>query len=87
MGSFVAAIDQGTTSTRIILFDAPARRWRWRSVSTRQVYPQPGWVEHDATEILDNTRGVIAEALRGAGLSARDLAAVGLPNQRETTVL
>ncbi len=86
-GAYVGAIDQGTTSTRFIVFDrmgciiALARR------EHRQIFPQPGWVEHDPMEILDNTRAVIEEALRGASLTARDLAAVGITNQRETTVL
>ena len=86
-GAYIGAIDQGTTSTRFIVFDrmgciiALARR------EHRQIFPQPGWVEHDPMEILDNTRAVIEEALRGASLTARDLAAVGITNQRETTVL
>jgi glycerol kinase len=84
---FVGAIDQGTTSTRFIVFD---RRGDVLSVAQKehtQIYPRPGWVEHSATEILGNTAAVIAEALTKAKLRPSDLAAVGITNQRETTVL
>src|SRR5690349_1337503 len=84
---FVGAIDQGTTSTRFIVFD---RRGDVISVAQKehsQIYPRPGWVEHSATEILGNTAAVIAEALTKAKLRPSDLAAVGITNQRETTVL
>lgn len=87
MTRFIGAIDQGTTSTRFIVFDRTGAIIATGQREHQQIYPQPGWVEHDAMEILRNTRAVIAEALRGAGLSARDLAAVGITNQRETTVL
>ncbi len=87
MTRYIGAIDQGTTSTRFIVFDRTGETVGMAQREHRQIYPQPGWVEHDALEILHNTRAVIAETLRGAGLSARDLAAVGLSNQRETTVL
>jgi glycerol kinase len=84
---FIAALDQGTTSTRCILFNhagdihAVARR------EHAQHFPQPGWVEHDAQEIWHNAQAVIDEALSKAGLTARELAAIGITNQRETTVL
>ena len=87
MTRYVGAIDQGTTSSRFIVFDRAGATVAMAQREHAQIYPQPGWVEHDATEILDNTHAVIAEALRGAGLTARDLAAVGITNQRETTVL
>ena len=87
MTRYVGAIDQGTTSTRFIVFDRTGATVAMAQREHRQIYPQPGWVEHDATEILANTLAVIAEALLGAGLSARDLVAVGITNQRETTVL
>ena len=87
MTRYIGAIDQGTTSTRFIVFDRAGATIALAQREHRQIYPQPGWVEHDPDEILRNTRAVIAEALQGAGLSARDLACVGITNQRETTVL
>ena len=87
MTRYVGAIDQGTTSSRFIVFDRAGATVAQAQREHRQIFPRPGWVEHDAMEILDNTRAVIAEALGGAGLTARDLAAVGITNQRETTVL
>ncbi len=87
MTHYVGAIDQGTTSSRFIVFDRAGATVAMAQREHRQIFPRPGWVEHDPMEILGNTRAVIAEALRGSGLSARDLAAVGITNQRETTVL
>ena len=87
MASYVGAIDQGTTSSRFIVFDRTGRIVAMAQREHRQIFPQPGWVEHDPIEIRDNTLAVIEEALRGADLSPRDLAAVGITNQRETTLL
>ena len=87
MPETIAAIDQGTTSTRCILFDHDGRVVNFAQKEHRQLYPQPGWVEHDPMEIWQNTREVIGAALRRARLSARDLAAVGVTNQRETVVV
>ena len=87
MTRFIGAIDQGTTSTRFIVFDRAGGTIASAQREHRQIFPEPGWVEHDPLEIRDNTAAVIAEALGGAGLTARDLAAVGVTNQRETTVL
>ncbi|MDE2008313.1 MAG: glycerol kinase, partial [Rhodospirillales bacterium] len=87
MTRYIGAIDQGTTSSRFIVFDRAGATIAMAQREHRQIFPQPGWVEHDPQEILRNTRAVIDEALHGAGLSARDLAAVGITNQRETTVL
>jgi glycerol kinase len=87
MNRYVGAIDQGTTSSRFIVFDRSGTIMAMEQREHQQIFPRPGWVEHDPMEILRNTRAVIDEALRGAGLSARDLAAVGITNQRETTVL
>src|SRR5690606_5601544 len=87
MSRYVGAIDQGTTSSRFIVFD---RQGAIVSVAQRehaQIYPHPGWVEHDAAEIWRNTEAVIGEALALGGLEASDLAAVGITNQRETTVV
>ncbi|MDR3538112.1 MAG: glycerol kinase GlpK [Acetobacteraceae bacterium] len=87
MTRYIGAIDQGTTSSRFIVFDRAGEIVALAQREHRQIYPQPGWVEHDPIEIRSNTRQVIAEALHGAGLTAQDLAAVGITNQRETTVL
>jgi glycerol kinase len=87
MPRYIAAIDQGTTSTRFIVFDSAGRTVACAQKEHRQIYPQPGWVEHDAEEIWGRTEEVIAEAMGQAGLKAGDLAAIGITNQRETTLL
>jgi glycerol kinase len=87
MTRYVGAIDQGTTSSRFIVFDRAGRTVASAQREHRQIFPQPGWVEHDPEEILTAVRVVIEEALRGASLTTADLAAVGITNQRETTVL
>jgi len=87
MSGYVGAIDQGTTSTRFIVFDHAGAIVAVDQVEHAQIMPRPGWVEHDAEEIWRNTQAVIARALAKAGLTAKDLAAVGITNQRETTLL
>ena len=87
MADFVGAIDQGTTSTRFMVFDHEGREAARCQLEHSQVLPRPGWVEHDPLEILERTQAVVAGALREAGLGLVDLAAVGLTNQRETTVV
>jgi glycerol kinase len=84
---FIGAIDQGTTSSRFIVFDRAGTAIASAQREHRQIFPEPGWVEHDPLEIRDNVLAVVEEALASAGLTARDLAAVGVTNQRETTVL
>ena len=84
---YVAAIDQGTTSSRCIVFDAAGSIVASDQREHRQVYPRPGWVEHDATEIWHNVEQVVRGALDRAGLSRADLAAIGITNQRETTLV
>jgi glycerol kinase len=84
---YVAAIDQGTTSTRCLVFDRGGRVVAGDQVEHRQILPRPGWVEHDPVEIWTNTRRVCAGALAMADLTASDIAAVGITNQRETTVV
>ena len=84
---YVAAIDQGTTSTRCMIFDHAGAVVAIDQLEHRQLFPRAGWVEHDATEIWVNTQRVIAGALGLAGLRSVDLAAVGITNQRETTVV
>ena len=83
----IAAIDQGTTSTRCIVFDVDGRIVALDQREHRQIYPRPGWVEHDAAEIWHNVQAVTRGALDQAGLSRADLAAIGITNQRETTLL
>jgi glycerol kinase len=83
----IAALDQGTTSTRCILFDQRGDILGLAQREHRQHYPQPGWVEHDGLEIWRNAQAVVAEALAQASLTARDIAALGITNQRETTLL
>ncbi|HEY3086586.1 MAG TPA: glycerol kinase GlpK [Jatrophihabitantaceae bacterium] len=85
--SAVAAIDQGTTSTRCMLFDRDARVLAVSQLEHAQHLPRPGWVEHDPVEIWANTCRVVEGALSAAELGARDIAAVGITNQRETTVV
>jgi glycerol kinase len=86
-GLFVAAIDQGTTSTRCMVFDAGGRVVAADQAEHRQLLPRPGFIEHDPLEIWTRTQEVVAGALRAGGLDAADLAAVGIANQRETTVV
>jgi glycerol kinase len=83
----IAALDQGTTSTRCILFNERGEVLSLAQREHAQHYPQPGWVEHDAMEIWRNAQNVVADALAGAGLAASHVAALGITNQRETTVL
>jgi glycerol kinase len=87
MSKYVAAIDQGTTSTRCMVFDHSGQVVSVDQKEHEQIFPQPGWVEHSPTEIWERTQEVVAGALRNGNLSAGDLAAVGVTNQRETTVV
>jgi glycerol kinase len=85
--SYVGAIDQGTTSTRFIVFDRSGKIVSLAQKEHEQIYPRPGWVEHDPEEIWLRTQDVIAEALAREQIHASDLAAIGITNQRETTIL
>lgn len=87
MTQYIGAIDQGTTSTRFLIVDDQSRIVASSQLEHRQILPRPGWVEHDASEILTNTEAVIADALSQAGLRPSDLTGVGITNQRETTVV
>jgi glycerol kinase len=87
MGEFVGAIDQGTTSTRFMVFDHGGNEIVRHQLEHEQILPRPGWVEHNPTEIWERTRAVVESALHKANLQAGDLAAVGITNQRETTVV
>lgn len=84
---YIGAIDQGTTSTRFIIFDKKGNQISVGQKEHQQIYPQAGWVEHDTNEIWNNTQEVIKSALEKANLFATDIAAVGITNQRETTVI
>ena len=85
--SYIAAIDQGTTSSRCIVFDSSGGIVSVAQREHRQIFPRPGWVEHDATEIWTNVQSVVRDALAQASLSHDDIAAFGITNQRETTVV
>ena len=81
------ALDQGTSSSRSIVFDARGRIVAMAQREFRQIYPQPGWVEHDAHEIWQTQLDTARQALERAGLTGRDITALGITNQRETTVV
>ncbi len=87
MPSYIGAIDQGTTSTRFIVFDRAGRIVSTAQEEHEQIYPKPGWVEHDAEEIWRRTKSVIHKAMDARQLGPGDLAAIGMTNQRETTVV
>ena len=87
MAKYVGAVDQGTTSTRFMIFDHSGQVVAFDQKEHEQIYPKPGWVEHDPNEIWTRTQEVISGALAKAGIGASDLAAVGITNQRETTVV
>src|SRR5215208_5007809 len=84
---YVLALDQGTTSSRAIVFDETGRARSVAQKEFRQIFPQPGWVEQDADEIWSTQLGVAVEALARAGLKKSEIAAIGITNQRETTVV
>ncbi len=86
MGDYIGALDLGTTSNRFIIFDRQGRIVGLDQKEHRQIFPQPGWVEHDPIEIWHNTGDVIRGALSKTGLAGKDIAAIGITNQRETTV-
>ena len=87
MVRYVGALDQGTTSTRFMVFDREGNQVARHQLEHEQILPQPGWVEHDPQEIAERSRTVIEVAMRNAKLMASDLAAIGVTNQRETTVV
>ncbi len=87
MKQYILSFDQGTTSSRAIVFDHSGTIVSVAQKEFTQIFPQPGWVEHDANEIWSTQLGVAAEAISKAGLTVKDMAAIGITNQRETTVL
>ncbi|ODP34627.1 glycerol kinase GlpK [Pandoraea sp. ISTKB] len=86
-GAYILAFDQGTTSSRALLFDRDGHVVATAQKEFRQIYPHPGWVEHDPREIWSTQAGVAAEALTHAGVAGSDIAAIGITNQRETTIV
>jgi len=84
---YILALDQGTTSSSALVFDQTGNVRGSAQKEFRQIFPQPGWVEHDPREILASQTGVVAEALMRAGIAVRDIAAIGITNQRETTLV
>jgi glycerol kinase len=84
---FILALDQGTTSSRALVFDHEGNVRSVAQKEFRQIFPQPGWVEHDGNEIWASQLGVAVEAIAGAGLTAVDISAIGITNQRETTLV
>lgn len=87
MAKYVAAVDQGTTSTRFMIFDHSGKVVGVYQKEHEQIYPKPGWVEHDPMEIWTRTQEVIKGAMEKTGVTSKDIAAVGVTNQRETTVV
>jgi glycerol kinase len=87
MSRYIGALDQGTTSTRFIVFDKSGKIVSVAQKEHEQIFPKPGWVEHDPEEIWRRTEEVITEAMQRRGLHPQDLAAIGITNQRETTVV
>jgi glycerol kinase len=87
MDKYILALDQGTTSSRAIVFNKKGEIVSKAQKEFRQIYPKAGWVEHDATEIWSSQAGVAAEAVASAGINGKALAAIGITNQRETTVV
>ena len=87
MGTYLIALDQGTTSSRAVLFDEQARIVAMKSYEFEQIYPQPGWVEHDPEAILDSQIDALREVVRMSGIQPEQIAAIGITNQRETTIV
>ena len=84
---YIMSLDQGTTSSRCILFDRAGNICATSQKEFRQIFPKPGWVEHDAEEIWNTTLEVSRSAMNKLGVTAADVAAIGITNQRETTVI
>lgn len=84
---YIGAVDQGTTSTRFILFDYKGKIVSVDQIEHEQIYPKPGWVEHNPIEIWENTQKVIQNALAKKNIKAQEIASIGITNQRETTIV
>ena len=84
---YIVALDQGTTSSRAVVFDQAGRKIASHNNEFTQYYPQPGWVEHDPEDIYQSQVDALRQAVSKAGIDVRDIEAVGLTNQRETTMI
>ena len=84
---YIVALDQGTTSSRAVVFDERARLVASHAIEFPQIYPKPGWVEHRPQDILDSQLGALKLAVEKSGVNVADIAAIGITNQRETTLL
>lgn len=84
---YIIALDQGTTSSRAVIFDEKGRIVGAKGIEFRQIYPKPGWVEHDPMDILNSQTTALKEAVEASGISVAEIAAIGITNQRETTLL
>jgi len=84
---YIIALDQGTTSSRAVIFDEMGRIVGAKGIEFRQIYPKPGWVEHDPMDILNSQTTALKEAVEASGISVSEIAAIGITNQRETTLL
>ncbi|HBR08367.1 MAG TPA: glycerol kinase, partial [Clostridiales bacterium] len=87
MSAYIIAIDQGTTSSRAIVFNASGKVVSVAQHPFRQIYPKPGWVEHDPMDILDSQLRALSEAFAKSGVKASEVAGIGITNQRETTIV
>ncbi|MBT4363543.1 MAG: glycerol kinase GlpK, partial [Desulfobacteraceae bacterium] len=87
MKKYIGAVDQGTTSTRFVIFNHDCEIVSMHQLEHRQIYPKPGWVEHDPVEIKNRTFEVIKTALKKAGITSKELSGIGITNQRETTIV
>ena len=85
--TYIAAIDQGTSSSRTVIFDAAGAAVASAQAEFEQIYPQPGWVEHDPEAIWSSVAAVTASALAESGAAPGDIAGIGITNQRETTLV
>jgi glycerol kinase len=85
--SYILSLDQGTTSSRAILYDREGRAVKVAQKEFTQIYPKAGWVEHDPMEIWGSQSGVVSEILATTGIAAEEIAGIGITNQRETTVV
>ena len=83
---YIGALDQGTTSTRFILFDEKGANIASEQLEHQQIFPQPGWVEHDPWEIWDNSGACIVKAMKKVGAKGSDILGIGITNQRETII-
>ena len=87
MSKYLVALDQGTTSSRCIIFDKQGNSVSAAQMEFTQIFPKPGWVEHDPMEIWSSQLAVLVEAKARSGIESSEMAAIGITNQRETTVV